>query len=284
MSPDLLSVIVRGLGFVALFQAVGAVFFLSLFARQLDHAAVPIRRLAHIAAAAGLILIVAHLALEPARLAGDYDGLWDRELQGLAWHSASAASQLLQALGLLVIVAGGAVPALAASRWATGGGLLAIAAFLLSGHTRAHPLRALLAPLLAVHLLIVAFWFGSLGALLLVSRRETRARAVEILQRFSLLASWLVPLILLAGLSMGAVLARSFSVLQRPYGELLLVKLAGFALLLLLAVMNRWRLVPAFATDGRAGPLRRSMAAEAALLVALLATTAVLTTFFSPQA
>jgi len=74
-----------------------------------------------------------------------------------------------------------------------------------------------------------------------------------------------------------------------PYGQLLLVKLGGW-LLLLFGAYNKWRLTPALAigaplTDGSAAAamrLRRSMAAEYLLIVAILCTTAVPTTFFSP--
>jgi copper resistance protein D len=283
MSPDLLAVIVRALVFVVLFQAVGASFFLALFARRLEHSAERIRRLARIAAAAGMVLIFAHLALEPARLAGEFDGLWDHELQQLAWHSGSGASQLLQAIGLFVILVASGRPTGAKPLWASGGGLVAVGAFLLTGHTSAHALRGLATPLLALHLLVVAFWFGSLSSLVLVSRLESNARAAAILHRFSQLAGWLVPLILLAGLSLGWLLAGSWSVLQRPYGQLLLAKLVGFALLLLLAAGNRWRFVPALAAGGSGSSLRRAIAAEYGLMVAILTVTAVLTAYFSPR-
>jgi putative copper resistance protein D len=282
MTPDLLSVVVRALGFVSLFQAVGAALFLTVFASGLERSVERIRRLARIAAAAGVALTLAHLALEPARMAGDFDGLWDHGLQQLAVESGSGASQLLQAAGLLVI---GVAPwgSTGARRlWVLGGGLLALGAFLLTGHTSAHPLRAVLAPLLALHVLVVAFWFGSLGPLVLVSRVESNALAAAVLRRFTVLAGWLVPLILFAGLSMGWILAGSFSVLRRPYGELLLAKLAGFALLLTLAAANRWRFVPALAEGGNGSSLRTAIAMEYGLIVAILATTAVLTAYFSP--
>jgi putative copper export protein len=273
MSPDLFAVIVRALGFVALYQAVGAALFLAVFGTRLGACAAPIRRLARLAAATGIVLLLWHLALEPARLAGDFDGLWDPELQRLAWRSAAGASQLLQMLGLLGILV---TPA-------TGAALIAIGAFLLAGHTSAHPLRGVLAPLLALHLLIGAFWFGSLGALLLVCRLEPAALAADILQRFSRLAGALVPLILIAGVAMGWILSGDSAVLHRTYGVLLLVKLALFAILMLLAAGNRWRLVPAFAAGGQPTLLRRAIAAEYGLIVLILATTAVLTAYFSPR-
>jgi putative copper export protein len=283
MTPDLLSLIVRALGFLALFQAVGASLFLAAFAQRLDRSEVRIRRLARIAAAAGIALVLAHLALEPARLAGDFGGLADHELQQLAWRSGSGASQLFQVLGLLAILVTPGTSAGAKRLWACGAGLIAIGAFLLTGHTSAHSWRGLLAPLLALHLLIGAFWFGSLGALLMVCHVEPRARTALVLQRFSTLAGALVPLILCAGVAMGWILAGSLRVLHRPYGELLLGKLAGFVLLMALAAANRWRFVPALAAGASAVPLRRSLTAEYGLIVAILVTTAVLTTFFSPH-
>ena len=72
------------------------------------------------------------------------------------------------------------------------------------------------------------------------------------------------------------------------YGLLLLGKLAAFGLLLLLAAWNRWRAVPALAAEdlpaasAAAKALRRTIAIEYLLIVAVFATTAVLTTFYSP--
>jgi len=137
--------------------------------------------------------------------------------------------------------------------------------------------------LLAVHLLVVAFWFGSLLPLALVIRRESRATAAAVLRRFSVIAGWLVPLILVAGLTMAWLLAGSLNVLGKPYGELLLVKLAGFGLLMVLAAYNKWQLTPAFEAARSDTSLRGSMAAEWVLMVAVLSVTAVLTAFFSPQ-
>lgn len=273
MSPDLLAVIVRVLGFVALYQAVGATLFLAVFGTRLARSEAPIRRLARIAAAAGIVLVLSHLALEPARLAGDFDGFGDPALRQLAWRSESGASQLLQVLGLLGILV----------TLNAGAGLIAVGAFLLTGHTSGHPLRAALAPLLALHLLIGAFWFGSTSALLIVCGLEPKALAVDVLRRFSRLAGALVPLILLAGVAMAWILAGSLAVLHQAYGELLLVKLALFALLMLLAARNRWRLVPAYAAGGQPTPLRRAIAAEYGLIVLILAATAVLTAYFSPR-
>jgi len=140
-----------------------------------------------------------------------------------------------------------------------------------------------LAPLLALHLFIVAFWFGSLIPLAVVLRVEDRETAADLLKRFSSVSAWLVPVILLAGISMAWILASSLRVLGQPYGQLLMVKLAGFGLLMLLAAANKWRLARAFEQGSSDTALRRSFAVEWVLIVAILSVTAVLTSFYSPD-
>jgi putative copper resistance protein D len=160
-------------------------------------------------------------------------------------------------------------------------------ALLLTGHTSAHTWRSVLAPLLGLHVLIVAFWFGALWPLLLVIRLDTAAAAAQITARYSALASYLVPLIAVAGVAMAWILTGGPAIFQRPYGELLLLKLLVFALLMVLAAVNRWRLVPALAapaSSGRAGrALRRTVIAEFVLIAIVLTVTAALTTLYSPH-
>ena len=283
MTPDLLSVVVRALGFVALFQAAGAAFFLTLFGQPLTRATLAIRRSGLVAAAVGAILVLAHLGLDAARLSGDFEGLWDQDLQRLAWGSRSGISQLVQAIGLLVILTGLWKSGQKGSLWASLGGIIAVGGFLITGHTSTHALRFVLAPLLALHLLVVAFWFGALVPLVLVMRLESGVIATGILKRFSALASACVPLILIAGFTMAWLLAGSLKVLGTPYGELLILKLAGFGSLMVLAAYNKWRWVPAFEQVPTDTSLHRSMAAEYVLIVAVLSVSAVLTAFYSPD-
>lgn len=282
MTPDVLSVTVRALAFIALFQAVGAAFFLTGFARQLAISFVDIRRLALIAASCGVFLVFTHLTLDATRMAGEYSGLWDRELQQLAWRSGSGWAQLTQAAGLLLVL-------LALRRsvhWcASLSGAIAVTGFLLTGHTSAHALRAMLAPLLGLHLLIVAGWFGALAPLLIVIRKEAKPMVALIVARYSAIAALLVPLIALAGLSMAWLLTGSVTVLRRPYGELLMIKLILFSLLMALAAWNKWRLTPALALgEARAAvALQRSIIAEIILIAVVLSVTAALTSLYSPD-
>jgi putative copper export protein len=171
------------------------------------------------------------------------------------------------------------------------GAVIAACAFALTGHTSELPQRPLLAALLCVHLLLVSFWFGALLPLIICSRREARADAVALLRSFSSVAGWLVPCIGIAGLTMAITLIPAAAGWREMYGLLLLGKMAAFGVLLLLAIWNRWRVVPAMANQetqevaaaGATQTLRRTITFEYLLLVAVLATTAVLTTFYGPR-
>jgi putative copper resistance protein D len=74
--------------------------------------------------------------------------------------------------------------------------------------------------------------------------------------------------------------------LNEPYGKLLIAKVVGFALLMGLAAANKWRLGPALALGAvpSARWFHRSVAAEYVLIAAVLTITAVMTSFFSPEA
>jgi putative copper resistance protein D len=109
---------------------------------------------------------------------------------------------------------------------------------------------------------------------------------LDIIERFTAAATWLVPGILLAGIVMAVLLLPNLRALSEPYGELLIAKVIGFAVLMGFAAANKWRLGAALvhgpAPSGRW--FRRSVAAEYVLIAAVLAITAVMTSFFSPEA
>ena len=78
---------------------------------------------------------------------------------------------------------------------------------------------------------------------------------------------------------------RHLAEFRTGYGISLLAKFAGFAVLMGLAAVNKWRLGPAIAGgDARVlASFRRSLAIEYVLICAVLSVTAVMTTFYSPE-
>ncbi|MGH8209398.1 MAG: copper resistance D family protein [Steroidobacteraceae bacterium] len=309
--PDILSVVLRAVSFVLQLQAAGVVFFAAAFGPALTISLTGVRTLARVTAIVALFTVAGHYVLEAARMAGDMSGMLDGSLQSVAWTSTSGGAFAVRELGLLLIIAGmqTAPPRLTASRFFTSstalssafgvkrlaargftvvgvtGAVLVAASFALTGHTATNTRRWLLAPLLLAHLLIVAFWFGALWPLCLVTLTESRERMARVVALFSAAAFWLVPVILVAGVAMAALLLPDIAALAQPYGELVIAKATLFAVLLGLASFNKWRFAPAL---GRADLLagrsfRRVVIAEYVIIVVVLSVTAVMTTFFSPE-
>jgi putative copper export protein len=277
--------VLRALGFVALFQAAGLAIFVAAFAATLATTGPVLRRFGMQMACAAAVLLVAQFALEPVRMAGDWTGIQDESLRSLALQSSLARASAWKLTGLVLALAGLYGRHRQANRLALLGALIALAGFVLTGHTAVHPLRIWLAPLLLLHLVVLAFWFGALLPLWQITRHETAVIAGRIVARFSSRAVILVPVLFVAGVMMAAILLQDAAALQSRYGRLLLAKICLFALLMGLAAMNKWRLGPAIAMgDAGAGrSFRVALAAEAVLIAAALAATAALTLLYSPE-
>lgn len=284
MAVDAISALVRGLSFVALFQAAGVAIFVALFGRRLESTAQRVRSLGFVSAIAGIILVAAHYALEAARMAGALSGLLDVSLHQMVFESTLSTAWIWRTIGLALIAVTIRKQGTAATVLGLIGSAAAIAAYLFVGHSAIHPDRAWLSTLLAIHLAVVAFWFGSLLPLHAVSRAERPALAAEIVNDFSRVALWLVPAILLVGAIMAFLLIERWATFREGYGLSLLAKIAGFAVLMGLAALNKWRYGPALTEAGGATvAFQRTVAVEYALICAILMTTALMTTLFSPE-
>jgi putative copper resistance protein D len=285
MSVDLLSVALRALAFVVLFQAAGVAIFLALLDHPLHATESALRRLGMVAAVIAAMLLACQYVLEAARMSGEFSGSLDPSLQRIVMRSAMSVTLAWRLLGLLLIALGlrrGGAGGITVS--VAGVGLL-LASFTLIGHTSNAPLRWLLSCVLLAHLAVVAFWFGALLPLYLASLRETAEISGRIVEQFSARAIWLVPGLLLAGLVLACLLLPDLAALRRPYGELLIGKLLAFCALMMLAAANKWRLGPALSRgDAAAGRrFRHTLTAEYGLIAAVLCLTAVLTSFYAPE-
>ena len=285
MPVDILSVTLRGLSFLTLFQAAGIALFLALSEQDLPNTERSLRQGGTLAAFVAATLLTAQYLLEAARMGGEIGAVLDPTLQGIAMRSAASVTLAWRLLGLALIAGdlgrrrtNGRIPAVI-------GTVVLLASFTFVGHTSKGALRWLLSPLLLTHLLAVVFWYGALLPLYLLSSREPPQVAGWVVRQFSARAAWLVPALLLAGLILATVLLPNLAALRRPYGELLIAKSVGFCVLMPLAALNRWRFGPALQRgDPLAGHrFRQLVVAEFALLAAILCVTAVMTTFYSPE-
>jgi putative copper resistance protein D len=157
---------------------------------------------------------------------------------------------------------------------AAGLGTPAVASLAWMGHAAGSGNRLHLASDI-VHALAASLWIGALAGfvLLLVSERapaDTR-RLHAALERFSAVGVAMVLALVLSGLANAWYVIGLDHIgqsLSRPYGKLLLAKLAAFAGMVVLAAINRYRLTPALEAQPGAATLaclRRSIGLEATL-------------------
>ncbi len=283
---DVVSVILRALGFIAIFQAAGMAIFLALFQGGIAASTTTaLRRTGLAAAIAALILVAAHFALEPARLGGELAAIADAGLRDIVLDSPLAMAFAWREVGLILLVPGFILPAHFARLATLPGATLVLFAFTQVGHTTTHSPQWVLGTLLFVHIAAAAFWFGSLLPLRRIALEEPPAAAARSVAAFSRMAIRLVPLLAAAGVALAVLLLGSWSNLATPYGLLILLKLGLFAGLMLLAAVNRWHYGPALASGAAwiVARFRTVVMAEFVLVSAVLAATAALTALFSPE-
>jgi putative copper resistance protein D len=137
----------------------------------------------------------------------------------------------------------------------------------------------------ALHLMAAAAWIGGLASLILFLGAAYRSKAAslarDVVERFSTMGMVSVAALLLTGFINAAILVGSVHALVvTEYGRLLLLKLVLFALMLILALINRLVLTPRLVPPGN-GALRwltRSSAIELTLGLAILAVVGMLGT------
>jgi putative copper export protein len=283
--PDALSAALRAVSFTLLLNAAGIPIFLTAFGHLMPGSLSVVRKLGWTLAISAMMFVAAHQVLEAARMAGEMSGVLDPAMQKMALESRAGTAFAARLVGLALVAIGlrrraGSPPG--PPTVALLGTVLTITSFTLQGHTTTTPHRAAAAALIILHLLVVAFWLGALWPLYVAAKKEPPAIAARVIDRFSVTATWLVPLILLAGIGLTAILVPSLDTFRQPYGQLLLAKVAGFAVLLAMASLNKWSFGPACAA-GNTSAFERTVIVEFILISIVLTATAILTMFYSPD-
>jgi copper resistance protein D len=280
-APDVLSVAFRSVSFTLLLNAAGIPIFIAAFGRLIPGAVPAVRQLGWKLAIGAMVFVAGHHALEAARMTGEMSGVMNPAMQKMALLSREGAAFTARVLGMLLVLVG-LRKAHHSSALSLMGACLSVAAFTLVGHTSVPPHRFAAATLVTLHLLAVAFWLGALWPLYLAAKREQPATTARVIEAFSWAATWIVPLILLAGIGLTAVLVPSVAVFGEPYGRLLLLKTGLFIALMAMASLNKWRFGPACA-KGDTAAFERTVITEYVLICVVLTVTAALTTFYSPE-
>lgn len=238
------------------------------------------RGLAAAFAVVGLMATILAFSLRGANLTGDVSGMTDHEMLGLLWTTPVGTALLLRLVGLSLLIAGLFMGRL--GMWISMlGGVIAIWSFDHIGHVSSRD-TTLLEIALTLHLLAVALWIGVLTPLKrLASSPATYASAADVGHRFGVVAMVTVPALIIAGGYMGYELAGSLEALVGTvYGQALIIKVSLVGLLLGLAAANKLRFIPALRAGdpAAAGHLSKSISVEWLVILAVLGTTAVLTT------
>ena len=267
--------VVRWLYYGALMAVAGGALFRGLVAAPPEFVLRALSRMAW----AGVALAGLQLGLRGALLA---DMPWSGLAQLGTWRiglgTTLLASLVAGAAGLVLCSAGG-------RRLGLLGAVVAVGGFAISGHAATAEPRWLMAPLVGLHTMAVAFWLGAFWPLwgLLAGPAGPAGRAA---QRFSVLALGAVSVLVVTGFLIALVQIERIDAFASPYGVLVLGKLAGLAGLIVLAAWNRERLTPSLLAGqaGAAARLRGSIGAEAALAAAVLGLTSVLSLTPPPRA
>ena len=286
---EIIGGISRFIMYLAALVAAGVAFFLAFIH---DHAEdrwriVPFVRIGSILALLSAIgIVMSQAALLTGKGAGavtDSTVLRDVLNQNLGWSLA------LLMIGLAAVHLSTDIPKKVVSQsLALYGGLAVTVSFAVWGHATELSPTAISLAADAIHATAAALWLGGLvGLVMVLSVRtpETVRTTAGIIGRFSRMAFWSVIALTLAGLTLtitgsGASLN---SILTTTWGQLVLAKIGLTLIIVLIAAWNRRTLVPSLTSPTentgelavRWATLLRTIRAEAVLLVAVVALTAI---------
>ena len=222
-----------------------------------------LQRVLRICAGCAVVAGIAYLQIRGIAATGT-SHLLDVAAFWRAADSALGSSVALATAGLLLLlIRPFGKPALAL------GVALLLLSRVLTGHSVTLGPVWLLVPLMLLHVAGAAFWYGSLGPLFVALRRLPPADAAAVVREFSELALLAVGSLAFAGAVMALVhLSAPSALLATWYGQLLIMKLTWFTVLLGFAAWHKLRLSRHIeAGDHKATRrLRYSIVAEAVVM------------------
>jgi putative copper resistance protein D len=221
-------------------------------------------------------------------------GMFEPDIVSIIWNSAIGEALLIRVVGLLLLLVAlvflwrkRRLPAIwvepgARVAWLGFSGLLLTAtSFTEAGHAVSQSWVFQL--VLVVHLSLAAWWVGTLYPLWLACHRLAFAEAHAVLHRFGQFAVAAVLLIVLAGLYLSYQLTAWNNLFTSSYGLFLITKLVLVLLLLGLAALHKFVLVPQLLSSQDASRLKKSLLIEKFTGAGIYFITTVLTTLVGPM-
>ena len=155
--------------------------------------------------------------------------------------------------------------------------------FYLIGHTSDLSIISQIS--ISLHVVIIAWWLGSLWPLWLACSFLPNSKLKQVMAEFGRYASYLVLSLIVCGIVVGYQLLGSIHALFfSDYGQVFLIKLVFFSVLIGIASLHKYKLVPQLnsALQGTV-KLQGSIKYEIYIAVFVLITTACLTTLVGPS-
>ena len=136
---------------------------------------------------------------------------------------------------------------------------------------------------IAIHIVAVSLWIGSLHPLLKLCDTMPADLLAQLLRKFGQLA-WAILIIMLGagGFLLTQLLESPSDVFGTPYGLLVAGKIGTVGVLLGVAALNKFRLVPALEKGGSVRPLQLAISVEIGLMLVVLLLTGIFTTVLGP--
>ena len=221
-------------------------------------------------------------------------GMFEPDIVFIIWNSAVGEALLLRVFGLFVLLvalvflwrkrrltATWVEPGARVAWLGFSGLLLTATSYTEAGHAVSQSWIFQL--VLVVHLSLTAWWMGSLYPLWLACHRLASAEAHAVLHRFGQFAVAAVLLVVLAGLYLSYQLTAWNNLFTSSYGLFLITKLILVLLLLGLAALHKFVLVPQLLSSQTASQLKKSLLIEKYVGAGVYAITTVLTTLVGPM-
>lgn len=281
-----LSICVKALVYATALIAMGSILSILMLRRLPAPEVQTLRRLSVLCAIGAALLSLMRLPLRASFLmGGTWQGATDPMMLTMVSESPLGASIALRLVGLALICAI-LLPVRLGRPLAACGVIIVAASFVFRGHALEEP-RVLLAALISLHILGLAFWIGAFTPLYRLSAADTASVAGQISHDFGRIAVWVVGTLTLAGgVTLWLLTGNVLDALFTSYGQFFAIKLGVFLGIIGFAAWNKLRLTPALLRQepGASAHLRWSIRTETALVALILVTTAILTTISAPEA
>ena len=274
---DVLAVLLRALVYTGTVLSAGAVLFRFTFA-TLACVGPALRK--QIAFGALLLIVcepLRYILFQLQIAGGDFALALSPSMRWIGLETPLGQAALMRLAALAVVLAVG----LRFRFIGLAGAAVMIGAYLVEGHTASGEARAILAPILFLHLLAVHWWIGALPPLRVAASVTPPDTLAPALQRFGAIALWGVGLLAVAGVVLLGALIDWRLDPAAAYHQAFALKLALVGLILTIAALNRLRITPQLARHDPAGRrmLKTSLNVELIVAFSILCASALATAF-----